>query len=201
VQARALVEKLREKGIQFEDGLTTVEAEEVQKRHSLSFPPDLIELLSVGLPVSKNFPNWRMGIVETSGGLRPIDEILGWPAEGISFDVRRSEFWMNSWGERPSSVDEAVSEALRQVALAPKLVPLWGHRFLPSDPLEAGNPILSVIQTDIIYYSLNLGAYFMREFGLAIDNQRDAAAKPRRIRFWSDVIDFQEEQFLHNPEF
>jgi hypothetical protein len=73
VETQALV-KLREKGIQFEDGLTAVELEQVQKRYSLSFPPDLTELLSVGLPVSKNFPNWRTGLVETAERVKPIKD-------------------------------------------------------------------------------------------------------------------------------
>lgn len=85
---------------------------------------------------------------------------------------------------------------MRQVALAPKLVPLWGTRYLPADPHEAGNPILSVVQTDIIYYGVDLSAYFVREFGLATANQQDAAVTPRRIRFWSDIIDLRDEEFF-----
>jgi hypothetical protein len=197
---RALVDRLREKGIEFEDGLKAVELEQIQKRYSLSFPADLVEFLSVGLPVSKNFPNWRTGIVESAERARSIEEMLRWPAEGISFDVRRNDFWMASWGARPASVEEAVSEALRQVASAPKLIPLWGHRYLPAEPLEAGNPVLSVYQTDIVYYGVDLDAYFVREFGLTTDGARNGARAPRRIRFWSDVIELQDQQSSANPD-
>ncbi len=195
MHARALIVKLRDKGIQFEDGLTAVELEQIQKHHSISFPPDLVEFVSVGLPVSKNFPNWRSGFAETSAGPKSIEQILEWPADGILFDVRHDNFWLPTWGDRPESIEDALVEASRQIALAPRLIPIGGHRYLPSEPLTEGNPVLSVMQTDIIYYGVDLSAYLLREFGIETQTKRNGKHAPRRIRFWSEIVDYQDELF------
>ena len=69
---------------------------------------------------------------------------------------------------------------------APKLIPLFGHRFLPDRPREAGNPVFSVYQTDIIYYGTNLANYFANEFHLDIGAPRCRPEEPiKRIEFWS----------------
>jgi hypothetical protein len=68
--------------------------------------------------------------------------------------------WWPEWGEEPASPD-ARKEVLRSVVShAPKLIPLIGHRYLPEEPHEAGNPVFSVYQSDVIYYGANLTDYF-----------------------------------------
>jgi hypothetical protein len=68
---------------------------------------------------------------------------------------------------------------------SPKLVPLVSHRYLPSEPNEAGNPIFSIYQSDVIYYGADLADYFEREFG----NTRTPVVGPARpIRFWSELV-------------
>ena len=47
---------------------------------------------------------------------------------------------------------------------APKLVPIIGHRYLLAEPCKAGNPILSIYQSDIIIYGVTLHNYFLTEF-------------------------------------
>jgi|SRR5579872_5195147 len=192
---RDLIHRLREKGIEFADGLSVGELEESQKRYNVRFPPDLAEFLFIALPISKNFPNWRTGFTETSAGANSIEQILHWPADGILFDVRHDEFWLASWGDRPASISEALVEASRRIALAPPLIPVWGHRFLPSEPLSAGNPVLSVMQTDIIYFGDDLASYFSREFGIEFPLKTNGQHAPRRIRFWSDVIEAEDDRF------
>jgi len=41
-------------------------------------------------------------------------------------------------------------------------IPVYSHRYLPSEPKATGNPVLSVHQTDIIYYGNDLASYFSR---------------------------------------
>ncbi|HEY6270031.1 MAG TPA: hypothetical protein VIX11_17150 [Candidatus Acidoferrum sp.] len=69
------------------------------------------------------------------------------------------------------------------------MIPIFSHRFLPAEPATAGNPILSVYQTDIIYYGTDLASYFANEFKFPIASWHDGENSPRRIRFWSDIID------------
>ena len=159
-------------------GYTKTELDEVQERFALRFPPDLVELLQEKRPCA-GF-DWRSDNEEIRAALR-------WPLEGLLFDVEMSDFWLSAWGPRPSNPKERNNIATLAVAAAPKLIPLFGHRFIPEEPHERGNPVFSVYQTDVIYYGANLEDYFRREF-----KEIAWAADwpiPKRIRFWSDLVD------------
>jgi hypothetical protein len=187
----ALQEKLRSAGIIFDRGMTEVELDQAQKMYELAFPVDLREFLSCGLPISPEFPNWRTGIVEHRGQKVRIKDMLGWPFEGICFDIEQNDFWMPNWGPKPHDLQKSFRIARENVARAPGLVPIYSHRFLPNDPLEAGNPVLSIWKTDIIYYGPDLVSYFIHEFQLVADRDTNGDKAPRRIRFWSDIIESQ----------
>jgi hypothetical protein len=68
----------------------------------------------------------------------------------------------------------------------PRLIPVYIHRFIPSEPPEAGNPVFSVHQSDIIIYGNDLAAYLSAEFG--IPNPSTSPEAPRAIRFWSEWL-------------
>jgi hypothetical protein len=98
------------------------------------------------------------------------------------FDIEHNVFWDNMWGKRPSDPHAANAIAAKAVSEAPKLIPVFSHRYLPAEPAESGNPVLSVYQMDIIVYGANLADYFEREFlkpALCCD------VKSRPIRCWS----------------
>jgi hypothetical protein len=192
---QALVARLRKNGVVFDHGLTSTEMSELENRYSLLFPPDLAEFLSTGLPISSNFPNWRTGQMEIPRGLIPIEENLNWPMTGICFDIQKNDFWMPHWGPKPEEMDKALQRARKVINEAPKLIPVYGHRFLPSEPLLAGNPVLSVSQADIVYYGTNLVSYLGKEFGLNNSKEENGSKSPRRIRFWSDIIDKLDSDF------
>lgn len=156
-------------------GYSSSELEAAQDRYELRFPPDLIELLLDRRPVDA--PDWRTD--ETA-----IRKLIAWPLEGILFDIEHNAFWLSQWGERPHSHRERTEIASKAVAAAPALIPLYSHRFIPSEPHEAGNPVFSIHQTDIIYYGANLAHYFDNEItgwsSLPAENYR-------QIAFWSDL--------------
>ena len=79
------------------------------------------------------------------------------------------------------------------VSRAPKLIPLIGHRYLPEQPHEAGNPVFSIFGTDAIYYGANLKDYFDREFTLW-SSRPWPKTKIKYIPFWSDLV----ERFAQN---
>lgn len=170
---------LNSRGIEIAPGLSDVQLREIEEDFGFRFPPDLRMLLESFLPVGENFPDWRTRNQQ-------LIERLDWPAEGIAFDVEEADFWLDAWGPRPEDVDDAIEEARRQVALAPILIPVYSHRFLPSKPEEAGNPIFSVYQTDIIIYGADLGWYFYEEFSAPRPDW--SPGEPRRIDFWSDLL-------------
>lgn len=119
-----------------------------------------------------------------------IADSIDWPARGMCFDVEHNGFWIKDWGPRPDDLQEAFRIARRMVRQAPPLIPVFSHRFLPAEPALEGNPVISVYQTDIIYYGPDLASYFANEFQLPIADPDNENKEPRRIRFWSDVIDF-----------
>ena len=120
---------------------------------------------------------------------------MNWPANGICFDIEHDNFWMQDWGPKPQNSQEAFHLAREKVKEAPTLIPVFQHRFLPADPLMEGNPVLSVWQSDIIYYGLDLPTYLGKEFHFASAKRENGSKSPRRIRFWSDIIERADAEF------
>jgi hypothetical protein len=187
-----VLEAMQKKGIAFDTGLTNIEFEGIESRYGFQFPPDLREFLSLGLPVSDDFPNWRSGEIKWGPNSKSIADHLNWPAEGICFDIENNGFWMRDWGVKPDDLQEAFRVARAMVQKAPPLIPVFSHRFLPADPKIEGNPVLSVYQTDIIYYGPDLPSYWVNEFELPLAHEDK---DPRRIRFWSAIIDGMDAEF------
>jgi hypothetical protein len=167
--------------IAFDRGLSDEEFSDIETRLKFVFPPDLRLLLSVGLPVSRGFPDWRSAAAEDR------DRILGWPAHGGYLDVERTGFWLASWGPRPTDLDAALTIAGEHIAQAPTLIPIFGHRYIAAEPAASGNPVFSVYGTGIIFYGRDLRDYLEREFRHSED-RNPVAGQHRVIRFWSDIV-------------
>lgn len=171
--------------VRFEEGLSTGEIDDVERRFGFRFPPDLRALLSLGLPVSDGFPNWRSD---------PDDELqrrLDWPAGRFCFDIEHSGFWYDPWGPRPDGLQDACALARRQVAALPKLVPIYSHRYIPSEPAQPGNPVFSVWQpVETIRYGDDLSTYLLREFGplAGPPPPTPTGEAARTIPFWDDLV-------------
>ena len=170
--------------VRFEDGLSDAESNRVEQRFGFRFPPDLRAFLSFGLPASEGFPNWR------SDAEDELERRLDLPADGICFDIGHNAFWYDPWGPRPDRLEDAWALARRRIAAAPTLMPVYGHRFIPAEPPESGNPVFSVVQADIIRFGDDLPSYLTNEFR----DRRDAAtATPSRqaarpVPFWDDLV-------------
>lgn len=161
--------------IAFDPGLTDTEVADVEARFGFRFPPDLREFLQAALPRGPRFPDWRAG---DEGALRAWLES---PRHGVLFDVEHNGFWLDAWGARPEDLGEALRVAGEHVDAAPRLIPVYGHRFIPDEPHLPGNPVLSVHQTDIIHYGFDLTDYLRHEFGLP---REPWPGNVRPIRFW-----------------
>ena len=170
---------LRGGGARLDRGLSPVEFAAAEARYGFRFPADLRALLTTALPLG-NFPNWR------ALGSPELEEMIRWPLRGMQFDIENNAFWWPTWGPRPAELKDALAVADREVAAAPFLIPVYSHRYLPAEPADAGNPVLSVYQTDIIYYGRDLRSYLANEFGGRRDLPNDDEVRP--VRFWSEVI-------------
>src|SRR5215469_14029888 len=160
-------------------GYTQEELDGAQEMFGLTFPPDLVALYRERRPAKAY--DWTKD-------QERIWRMLAWPYEGLWFDVVHSGLWWDSWGPKPQNRSDQ-QDVLRQVlAAAPMLIPIFGHRFIPQSPSEAGNPVFSVYQSDIIVYGANLEHYFEQEFHpQAATNENWPEVKT--IQFWSEMIE------------
>jgi hypothetical protein len=139
-----------------------------------------------------SFYDWIHGANSIRGALENV-------IDGLIFDVENSVLWPESWDTKPNTAQEREQRVRELVAAAPKLIPVFEHRFLLAEPYGAGNPVLSIHQSDIIVYGVDLHDYFLIEFceGTTTD-ERDAmkAAEARRIDigryesvpFWGELL-------------
>ena len=156
-------------------GYSSAELDAAQERYGLRFPQDLIALLLDRRPVDGW--DWRS---DHEG----ICRALAHPLEGLLFDLEHNDLWWREWGARPATAAERAEVVTSVVLAAPRLVPLIGHRYIPEEPHDAGNPVFSVMQSDVIYYGADLNEYFANEFG-----ETDSVGPTRRISFWSDLVE------------
>jgi len=157
------------------NGYTSGELDAAQERYRIRFPPDLVELLLDRRPIDGW--DWR-----TDG--EGIRRALEHPLNGLLFDLEHNGLWWPEWGERPASADERAEVVTAVVNAAPRLIPLIAHRYIPDAPHKAGNPVFSVMQSDVIYYGANLTEYFANEFRGTYQ-----VGPARRIPFWTELVE------------
>ncbi|HEY4329963.1 MAG TPA: hypothetical protein VGN88_09515 [Phycisphaerae bacterium] len=92
-------------GVQFDTGLTDEEFARIEGTFGFEFPPDLREFLSLGLPKSDSWVDWRRADENA------IRERLKWPFEGICFDIEHNVFWLEGWGIKPDELKTAFEIA------------------------------------------------------------------------------------------
>lgn len=179
-------------------GLTDAEFARIEETYGFRFADDHRAFLAAGLPVNtwpeprepgvsyahpEPWPDWR------NGDHAALREFLDWPVSGVLFDVEHNRFWHDSWGPRPGDPKYAVEFARRMLAEVPRMVPVYGHRYLPAGRGTFGHPVLSMWQTDIIYYGLDLADYIDHEFGRTRFEEGTGEWEPRAtIEFWRDFV-------------
>lgn len=183
-QYQEIVSKLITKGVLFDRAMSLFEIEETEKLYNISFPVELKRLFFVGLPVSKGFCNWRDIHNEN---VQRIKDVLNMPIKGLIFDIENSDFWCEDWGAKPTDIRDARNILLEHYNKAPKMIPVYAHRYMPFIPKEIVIPVFSIMQSDIIYYGTNLVSYLEIEFGFRQYNEL-THANFRHVDFWSDLL-------------
>lgn len=163
---------LRARFCRLEGGLSDMELSLAEERVGCTFPPDLAALLHIAVPVAENFPAWR------DLGDPNLQQQLERPANGIVFDVLNNHFWHPDWPDRPANDADAEAVARTSLAIVPPLIPIIGHSYMPSQPCEVGNPVLSVWQTDVIVRGTDLAGWGAGERG------SDGTELKTDIPFW-----------------
>jgi hypothetical protein len=180
-----VVELLKNKNIIFEEGLTNEEFHAITMMFGISFPYDLEYFLQTALPVSTGFVNWRKALNDKDER-ESINKRLSWPLDGILFDVENNTFWYDEWDENNNNAEHQVRIVKQHYRTYPTLIPIYSHRYIPSLPIEEGNPVFSVYQTDIIYYGNDLISYFCNEFHIKL-LEYSVPEKPKYIEFWGKM--------------
>lgn len=175
---RQALDYLRKTGIEIAPGLPEKAFKQLDDRYGLEIPPDLRALLSFGVPRGSGFTRWD-----------DLDRIIvrffmdnAW--DGILFDIEQSDFWLGSWGAKPSDMAQREVIARSIFDKAPRLIPVYMHRCLVVHPCESGNPIFSIHQSDIIIYGNDLSSYLEAEFG--VPNPFPVPPAPKVIPYWSE---------------
>jgi hypothetical protein len=153
-------------------GLDEAEFGRIEERFDVAFSALHRAFLGEVLPLGRGWPDWRSGDPD---GLR---EGLSAPIEGVLFDVEWNGFWALGWGERPTDGRSAVAAARERLEHVPAMVPVYGHRFSPAARSDlGGHPVLSIVQTDVIYYGRDIARYLAVEFaGIPVQLPRTTPA-------------------------
>lgn len=162
-------------------GYSQNELEDVQARWQLRFPPDLEDLLREQRPLLGGPGSFDWLLSDPA----VIQDSLDWPFEGFWFDVKNNQLWWPEWGDRPTSLREQRDRLKEIFSGVPRMIPLYSHRYIPQEPFEAGNPVFSIYQADVICYGTDLKDWIEREH----DSWSAKPWKPiKEIRFWSEVL-------------
>ena len=163
-------------------GMSLDQIEGVEGRLGFPLPPDFRFLLwNTRDPGGVLFP-WEAFSMDL------YDEAIAQIRDGIAFDIEHNGVWLARWGEKPADLAAAKAVFREDFSTWPRLVPVLGHRFLAVDPCEAGNPVFSIMQTDIIYYGATLADYLIREL-IPGEQLKPLARDIRRIPVWSDFAE------------
>lgn len=173
--ADAAVQILRQSGLYLGPGYTAKQLAAIEARYGFGFNRDHAAVLRQVTP--EGWTDWL-------GDEQHVRKMLSWPVEGLLFDVEVNGVWFSEWGERPKATSQALELVRQRLARVPRLVPIYRHRYIPAAPEPTGAPVLSVYQTDIIYYGTDLADYCAHEF-LGRAGGRDPV---RRVPFWSDFL-------------
>lgn len=167
------------------NGLSNAQLGEVEGAVGVTLPFEIGLLLVMGVPDDDAWWQWDA----------PVDALKRWNSsllDGLLFDVEHNNVWLDSWGKKPSQLQDRKAVAADAYDKAPQLFPLFGHRAVPlaiaRDETSAdSNPILSVVQTDVITYGVDLADWLHREFDVPLPMWPPTA--PRWFPMWSELAE------------
>lgn len=176
------IKLLKRQGVEFETGLTIEEITKIEDIYTIKFPKSLKEFLMMTLPISKGFFNWRN---LDQDNVMFIKKIINRPTEA-AYELAEEVCWCDDWGKEPENETDIALIVRERLKSAPKLIPVYGHRYIPMIP-EDNPPIISIHDIDIIYYDQNLEDYFKVEFG-GKEQGKIEFKNIIPIPFWSDIM-------------
>lgn len=180
-----LIKQLMLHGVSFSDGVNSEKLALIEETYGISFPQALRDFYRIGVPYfddcrSDEFPRWGDLSAENTARIRAW---MASPAKWLLRDVGYG-FWLSSWGTRPSDIDAAKRIATEMIGRSPKLIPIYGHRFMPQLDGISDPPVISTVGRDTILYGANLEDYLSHEF-LGIETIGKISMD---IPMWTEII-------------
>ncbi len=200
-------------GIRWSTGPSDAEINQVESWWAVRFPPDYrlflrhlhtMDRAMVGARfvdatqmIPTKGPSFYTWLTDTSA----LREAFEWPLEGLLFDLRHNDLWLPGWGARAATLSEGEARIRELVAAAPRLIPIYGHRYILGEPHTSGNPVLSVYQSDIIVYGQNLRSYLLVEFAAILgispaqnlDEEQTGTSAVEDVPFWGEFLAWNNE--------
>lgn len=177
---------LRKAGYEILPGISKERFNDIEAAYDCIFPPDLKDLLCHGVPNDVNlgdFPNWHTDVLKIKS------DHLTHIKNALLFDIRENNYWHDAFGVKATEDAEVERQVSDTVESWPVLIPIYGHRYLPSSPNETNNPVISLWQaTDSVYYGKNLADYFVKEFDSHSDAEMPLNKEYKHIEPWSSVL-------------
>lgn len=217
-------------------GMEESQIDEIESKYIVKFTPEHRAFLRILHTIDRKKPLTEDHVFETPDGVLITEQsffynwftddseirmMLDWPYRTILQDVP-NRTWLNSWGEKPQSSQERERIFEQWYQQAPKLLPLYAHRFLISEPQDGGNPVLSVWGSDTIVYGWDLRSYLLDELKVELGltesyfNEeyqewdyrsvkeaqliRDYGfAANKEIPFWGELIEYSSGGWVYKP--
>lgn len=170
----SIIRQMEQAGVCFSSGLTHDTIAKIEKLYEIRFPDSLRMFYQTALPITAGdaeFPRWDDFSPDNVAAIRRRMEA---PYEWLKRDIERG-FWLPAWDGK------TVEELLKT---APKLIPIYSHRYMPMMN-EVDPPVISTVGRDTICYGVTLMDYLCREFcdgGTAFEEM-----KVPYIPLWSDI--------------
>ena len=151
------IELLKKKGVIVDKGLSDAEIGQIEQLYKIRVPQILQDLWKEGLPISKSFYNWRDF---TPRNIGKIKSAMDKPFNDIR-ELAGEADWNGDWGEMPASSGDIADFIRKKADAAPRLIPIYGHRYMPAAAVE-NPPVFSICGLDVIIYGSDLEAYFQQ---------------------------------------
>jgi len=194
--------------------LTEQQIDEVEEKYAVKFNNEHREFLRILHAIDKKevieyedendeiisekstwFYNWLEDEEEILERLHGLSDWLFSDVEGLN------KVWLKSWGKRPLSKERREEIFQQWFSKIPKLIPIYGHRFVVSDSSLKWNPVLSMWGSDIIVMGWDFKTYLLNEIGRYLNihvnvfDEEDQMFYPERI---AEVEELFEENFKYD---
>ena len=188
---KTIIERMKEKNIVFEKGLTKKDFDKIEKTFNVRFPKEIREFLSYGMPVGEFFYNWRDFSKENIEAIKGFQKTI---EDSFLFDFEHNDFAGDFKDKFPNAKNKKELEkcVLDYLHASPKLIPFYGHRcFLdgmddmpmvpfwqPTDSVICGNNFEDFIEKE----------FFNKHKENSKEEDKQLDKKVAQLGIWKEII-------------